>query len=120
MHQTQSRRDREEQLLFVGDQYRRAIASYYNTMPPGGSRSLPKSLEDLVSDQRFPTPIQHLRRIYLDPMTGHADWQLVRDARGIMGVKSNSSQSTLKKSGFEETYKKFEGLDLYSDWVFSI
>ena len=117
---TQSRRDKEEQLLFAGAQLRRAIASYYNTVPPGGARSLPPSLEALLDDQRFPTAIQHLRRIYLDPMTGQADWDLIRESGGIVGVASRSAQSPIKKQGFPKGFEYFENKERYSDWVFSI
>jgi type II secretory pathway pseudopilin PulG len=72
-YQQASRREKEEQLLFAGDQIRKAILAYYNTVPPGGARSLPPSFDALLDDQRFPTPRHHLRRPYLDPMTGTAD-----------------------------------------------
>ena len=120
IYQTQMQREREEQLLFVGDQFRKAIASYYNTIPPGGARGLPQSLEALLNDQRFPKPRQHLRRIYPDPMTGEADWQLIRESGGIVGVKSQSSHTVLKKRGFSSDYQQFEDKELYSDWSFSI
>ena len=120
MHQTQTQRDKEEQLLFVGDQFRRAIASYYNTFPPGTARSLPKSLDVLVNDDRFPTPIHHLRRIYPDPMTGKADWQLIREGTGIGGIRSRSDHATMKKQGFGKEYKEFEEKGIYSDWKFAI
>lgn len=117
---TAVQRDREEQLLFVGDQFRRAIASYYNTVPPGGARSLPQSLDGLLDDQRFPKPIQHLRRLYPDPMTGSPDWQLVRENGGIVGIRSQSGRTTFKKTGFAKGYEHLEGKELYSEWVFSI
>jgi type II secretory pathway pseudopilin PulG len=117
---TQLQREKEEQLLFVGAQFRRAIASYYNTIPPGAVRSLPPSLEALLNDQRFPTPIHHLRRIYVDPMTGQADWDLIQADGGILGVASRSTRSPLKKKGFSAGYEYLEDKDKYSDWVFSI
>lgn len=120
VHTTQMQRDKEEQLLFAGDAIRRAIASYYNTLPPGGARSMPPSLEALLADQRFPKPVHHLRRLYTDPMTGRADWQVVRDARGIVGVRSQSDQSPVKKKGFANGYEHFEDRERYSDWIFSI
>lgn len=120
MHQTQTQRDKEEQLLFVGDQFRRAIASYYNAIPPGTGRSLPNSLDDLVNDDRFPTPIHHLRRMYPDPMTGKTDWQPVREGTGIVGIRSRSNNATIKKQGFSKDYRHFEGKDSYSDWTFAI
>jgi type II secretory pathway pseudopilin PulG len=120
MHQTQTRREKEEQLLFVGDQYRRAIASYYGITPPGGARSLPKSIEDLLSDQRFPTPMQHLRQAYPDPMTGRVDWALIRQGGGIAGVRSQSAQEPVKRSGFPDMYKRFEAGTSYADWAFTL
>ena len=120
VYKTQMQREKEDQLLFAGAQFRRAIASYYNTVPPGGARALPQSLEVLLDDHRFPRPIQHLRRIYADPMTGRPDWYLIRDSSGIVGVRSQSSQSTLKKKGFGKGDEHLEGKELYSDWTFSI
>lgn len=117
---TQVQREREEQLLFVGDQYRKAIGSYYSTVPPGGSRSLPQSLDVLLNDQRFPKPIQHLRRLYPDPMTGQPDWNLVRDGGGIVGIRSQAGKTTIKKTGFPKVYEHFEGRERYSEWLFSI
>jgi|SRR6185369_213018 len=119
-YKTQLQREKEDQLLFVGTQFRKAIASYYNTIPPGGARALPQSLEALLNDHRFPTPIQHLRRIYADPMTGQPDWELVHDNAGIVGVKSRSIHKTIKKKGFAKGFEYLEGKELYSDWVFSV
>jgi type II secretory pathway pseudopilin PulG len=120
LHQTQMQREKEEQLLFVGSQFRRAIASYYGTVPPNGIRALPQSLEVLVNDYRFPQPRQHLRRIYLDPMTDLTNWQLIRESGGIIGVRSSSEKSTFKKHGFAKEYRHFEGSDHYYDWSFVI
>ena len=114
-----SSREKEQQLLFVGAQFRRAIASYYNTIPPGGARAYPQSLEALLNDHRFPKPIQHLRRLYVDPMTGQADWQLIREEGGVVGVKSQSTQRTIKKKGFPKGYEYLEDKETYSDWTFS-
>ncbi len=120
MVQTQTQREKEEQLLFVGDQYRRAIASYYNTMPPGSVRTLPSNLEVLLSDSRFPTPIQHLRKVYEDPMTGSKEWGLVTQGGGIAGVYSQSDKSPFKTTGFAPMYKAFEGKSTYADWKFAV
>lgn len=120
LYTTQMQREKEEQLLFVGSQFRRAIASYYNTVPPGGARALPQSLEVLLNDHRFPTPIQHLRRIYADPITGQPDWHLIRESGGIVGVSSQSTQQTIKRRGFAKGYEHLEDKEVYSDWTFSI
>jgi len=119
-YKTQTQREKEEQLLFIGAQFRKAIASYYNTVPPGGARALPQSLEALLNDHRFPTPIQHLRQIYVDPMTGQPNWDLIHDNAGIVGVRSRSTQKTIKKKGFAKGFEYLEDKELYSDWVFSI
>lgn len=120
MVQTQSQREKEEQLLFVGDQYRRAIASYYNTLPAGSVRTLPANLEVLLNDQRFPTPVQHLRKSYEDPMTGTTEWGLVMERGGIAGVYSQSDKQPFKTTGFAPVYKSFEGKAIYSDWKFVV
>lgn len=120
VYQTQVQREKEQQLLFAGAQFRKAIASYYNTIPPGGARSLPQTLEALLNDDRFPKPIQHLRRIYVDPLTGRADWHLIRDNAGIVGVRSQSGQNTIKKRGFPKGLEHLADKELYSEWTFSI
>jgi type II secretory pathway pseudopilin PulG len=120
MYQTQTQRENEEQLLFVGDQYRKAISSYYNTIPSGSARSLPTSLDVLLNDQRFPTPVQHLRRIYQDPMTGTSEWSLVQQQGGIAGVYSRSEKIPFKTAGFMPIYKAFEGKTSYTDWKFVV
>lgn len=120
VYKTQMQREKEEQLLFVGAQFRKAIASYHNTTPPGGARALPQSLDALLNDHRFPKPIHHLRRIYADPITGHPDWHLIREGSGIVGINSQSTQPTIKKRDFSKGYEYLEDKELYSDWTFSI
>jgi len=81
---TAVKRDRERELLFVGDQFRQAIGRYYESSP--GVKQYPRKLEDLLEDKRFPVMKRYLRRIYLDPMTGKADWGLV-----MQGIRSSAS-----------------------------
>jgi len=114
---TTMQREREEQLLFVGDEYRRAITSYFQ-MSPTPVKVFPRSLDDLISDDRFPTPVQHLRRLYPDPITDSADWGLVKDGGAIIGVHSLSDASPLKKAGFPSRYKDFEVAKSYDQWLF--
>lgn len=120
LQRTQAQREKEAQLLFVGNQFRRAIKSYYSTMPAGKSRALPHSLDDLLEDPRFSVPIRHLRRLYVDPMTGQPDWVLVQGAGGILGIHSRSTASTFKKKDFSVQNREFEGKETYADWVFII
>ena len=66
-----AKREREKQLLFVGEQFRNAIASYYENAPQG-NKQFPKDLDVLVKDNRSIKAMRHLRRIYIDPMTNDA------------------------------------------------
>ncbi|MEW6679344.1 MAG: type II secretion system protein [Pseudomonadota bacterium] len=114
---TASRREKETQLLFVGDQYRRAIAAYYQASP-GGQKRYPPTLQDLVKDNRFPQTKRHLRRLYPDPLTGKPDWGLVMKEGGIAGIHSLSPQEPLKKAHFTQPNQAFEGAKSYTDWQF--
>ena len=113
---TTMQREREAQLLFVGDQYRRAITSYY-LMTPTAVKVYPRSLNDLIEDDRFPRRVQHLRRLYRDPITD-GDWGLVKLGEGIVGVHSLSEAPTLKKASFPSQYKEFEVTKKYDQWQF--
>ena len=119
-YDTDRRREKEAELLFAGAQYRKAIASYYGTIPPGRARSLPPTLEALVTDNRFPTPMHHLRRMYVDPMTGKADWDLIPGPGGFVGVRSRSDLAPVKQSGFGKPFESFENKAHYSEWTFVI
>ena len=112
-------RDREVQLLFVGDQYRQAIQRYYYAAPPGGGRSLPETLDALLEDSRYPVPMHHLRRLYPDPITGSNEWGLLRTGDRISGVYSLSEVEPIKKAGFPSPYEFFNDKTSYRDWVFA-
>jgi type II secretory pathway pseudopilin PulG len=114
---TAMRRDREAELLFVGDQFAHAIALYRASSP--GSQQYPQRLEDLLADKRFPNVRRHLRRIYPDPMTGSPDWGLVRGpGGGIVGVYSRSTARPLKTANFPKGYEAFGSAASYADWRF--
>jgi type II secretory pathway pseudopilin PulG len=111
---TQIRRDREVELLFVGDQIREAIGRYYAA---GGV--YPLQLSDLVQDQRVPEVRRFLRRVYPDPMTGNADWQLILGTgNGIIGVASSSQLKPIKVAQFPDADSDFEKKECYCDWKF--
>jgi type II secretory pathway pseudopilin PulG len=115
---TSSQREREQELLFVGNEFRNAFTSYYGATPAGKPR-YPRALEDLVEDNRFPVPRRHLRRIYADPMTRKLEWGLVEaPGGGIAGVHSQSEAKPLKTGNFAPRDLKFEGAERYSDWKF--
>ena len=113
-----AQRDKEAELLFVGEQFRAAIQSYYLKGP---DRSYPKKLEDLVEDKRFPMPMRHLRRIYPDPITGATEWGLVEmpNHGGIMGVFSKSEEKPIKQANFGAKQQEFEDADSYTKWTFT-
>ena len=112
-------REREQELLFVGDQYRQAIQRYYYAAPPGTARVLPASLNDLLEDDRYPVPVHHLRRPYPDPITGSPEWGLVRAGERIAAVYSLSEAKPLKQAGFPAAYQFFADKASYRDWVFA-
>jgi type II secretory pathway pseudopilin PulG len=110
----QARRDHEEQLLFAGHQYRQAIGRYWQV---GGV--YPRSLEDLVDDHRVPVPRHFLRKLYPDPITGAADWEIIRDGDGgIMGVASSSQHKPVKMAGFRLIDASFANAECYCSWRF--
>lgn len=112
-------RERERELLVVGNEFRVAINRYYASSP-GGQRHFPGNLGDLLLDPRYPDrPHRYLRRIYRDPITGTADWGEERNVAGeIVGVYSQSMDAPLKSSGFRTRDHAFEGKTKYSEWVF--
>ena len=67
------RREKEADLLFIGAEFRRAIADYYR-LTPQAAKELPPSLEALVEDRRGLVTRRHLRRVYRDPVTGSNQW----------------------------------------------
>ena len=112
------KREKEQELLFVGDQFRRAL-NLYSRHTPGNARRYPISLEELLKDPRSPGVARYLRKIYPDPITGSTKWGLIMGPNGeIYGIHSLSEEEPLKKSGFSLADLRFEGRTKYSDWVF--
>ncbi|WP_211923482.1 type II secretion system protein, partial [Pseudoduganella ginsengisoli] len=66
----------ERELLAIGAEYADALESYAKATPPGQS-PLPPSFKELLRDNRFPNVRRHLRRVYVDPLTGNAEWGIV-------------------------------------------
>lgn len=111
-------REKEQQLLFVGDQFRRAIDQYYMHAQSGSGR-FPMSLEDLLKDPRYPNTKRYLRKIYNDPITGSSQWGLVKGPSGeIFGVYSLSEDEPVKKNNFSSSDASFKDKAKYTDWVF--
>lgn len=115
---TASQRDKEEELLQVGEELRDAIGRYYNTSPAGNNR-YPASLEDLLKDNRFATVRRHIRQIYRDPMTNKRQWGVILSpSGGIMGVHSLSDGAPIKVAGFASDHDDFVGKGKYAEWLF--
>jgi len=119
---TEARREREEQLLFVGGEYRRALQRYAAFVPVGGVAQFPARLEDLLEDRRLPNPPHYLRRLYPDPMTGKNDWVLetlngAPDGR-IIGLHSASTDATLRRANLGRGNAALEGARTYAMWRF--
>lgn len=113
----QVQRDKEQELLFIGDAYRVAIAAYYEKTP-GTTKQFPKKLEDLLEDKRQTQLTRYLRKLYLDPMTASKEWGLVTGPGGIIGVYSRSKRAPIKTAKFEEVDREFIGAASYMDWKF--
>jgi hypothetical protein len=62
--------------------------------------------------------MQHLRRLYPDPITGSTDWGLALNGQRIVGVYSPSEKQPIKQTGFEQANATFEARTSYRDWVF--
>jgi type II secretory pathway pseudopilin PulG len=111
-------RENERELLFVGEEFRQAIALYYHRSP-GAIKEFPRDLGDLLRDPRYPGAQRYLRRIYRDPMRNEPAWGTVRSPDGgIMGVFSLSEEAPIRKTGFVAEQAGFERASAYADWQF--
>ena len=116
---TASQRDKERELLAVGRQFRTALARYYDQPMPGGRNVYPVSFDDLLQDNRVPGIRRHLRKIFVDPMTGKAEWGLVKVGGRIVGIYSLSDKTPIKQDGFDIDDTSFKDKEKYSDWKFT-
>lgn len=113
------RREREAQLLRVGQIYTEAIGRYYEASP-GVVKQWPKSLQDLADDKRFVGIRRHLRKIYPDPVNRSQEWGLVTvgDGGGIAGVYSLSVEKPLRSIGSDLGGLMLDPAARYADWKF--
>ncbi|MDP1658306.1 MAG: hypothetical protein Q8L73_03015 [Methylotenera sp.] len=89
------KREKEQDWLFIGKQYQRAIASYYH-QSPDGIKTLPTKIDALILDKRFIAPMRHLRKVYGDPLNNQQDWGLIKNQEDqITGVYSQSQEPIL-------------------------
>ena len=121
------RRDKEAELLFAGDEIRRAL-ELYHSKNTAGMQPFPRTLEALLRDPNQLSVQRYLRKIYRDPMhdpdlpgavAENGFWVLIRDGNGqIVGVRSNSLRVPLRTSGFPKQYEGFRQAKRYADWQF--
>lgn len=115
---TDAQRDRELDLVRIGEQYAQAIASYYYASPIT-RREYPRNLAALVEDTRGGGIRRHLRKLYSDPVSGGRPWNLVQQSDGsIIGVYSSSSDRPLRRDGFAFGSLQLPAADRYEDWKF--
>jgi hypothetical protein len=103
----------------AGRQFKAAIASYHESKLLAGRKEFPATLDDLLLDSRGPGVNRHLRKVFVDPMTGKAEWGLVRVAGRIVGVHSLSDKRPIKQDGFDVDEAGFRHKRMVSEWVFS-
>src|SRR5690606_24028540 len=113
------RRDKEQELLRVGDKFRIAIGQYYNNTP-GAIKQYPPTLAALLRDDRFPEPQRYLRTIYINPITGRPGWGILEaPSGGVMGVYSLSGTRPFKTRRFRPVNEGLENKKMYGDWIFA-
>jgi len=113
-----AQRDRETELLFVGQQFSAALASY-RAATPGDPKRLPRRLEDLVEDRRGPVIRRHLRKIFADPMTGSREWGLDRNGDQIVAVYSLANGKPIRQANFPPGLESLAKARSYREWRFS-
>lgn len=127
--QQAAQREREAELLFRGLQLRDALRRF-QAQTPAGQPALPRTLDELLDDRRHAEPHHHLRRLWIDPFTGTADWVLLRAADGgIVGLHSRATRPLLRRAGLpvgvadataEATAAGNPRPVLARDWLFAI
>lgn len=116
---TQSaRRDREQELLRIGQLYAQALTRYRD-MSPGSVKQLPRELDELLLDRRFVGTVRHLRQLYPEPLSADGRWELLRgDDDRIQGVRSRSNEAPLASRGVRRPGLELPAATRYADWKF--
>lgn len=112
-------REKEAELIWIGEQFRQAIGLYYQRSP-GVMKRYPEKLEDLLEDRRFLTVQRYIRKVYDDPMVANASWGLVpAPGGGIMGVYSMAPAKPIRAVAHGRENHSSASATSYRDWVFS-
>jgi type II secretory pathway pseudopilin PulG len=110
----------EQELLDIGAAFGDALQSYANATPAGFPPQ-PPSLKELLKDPRFPTVRRHLRKVFVDPMTGKAEWGItyLGDKVGVLAVYSLSDAKPVKIGNFPQRFQGLAGKQKISEWRFA-
>lgn len=110
----------EQDLLEIGAEFSEALRSYA-AATPRGYPTAPPTLQDLLKDPRFPGTRRHLRKIFVDPVTGKDEWGIVYqgDKVGVLAVYSLSQAQPLKVANFDARFLNFENKEHLSEWKFT-
>lgn len=111
----------EEELLEIGAAFSAALDSYAAATPRGAS-PYPPSLAELLKDPRSPAVRRHLRKIYVDPLTGKAEWGIVYlggGETGVVAIHSLSNARPLKIANFDSRFKGLDNKEMVSEWRFT-
>lgn len=110
----------EQDLLEIGAEFSEALRSYA-AATPRGYPTAPPTLQDLLKDPRFPGTRRHLRKIFVDPVTGKDAWGIVYqgDKIGVLAVYSLSQAQPLKLANFDARFLNFENKEHLSEWKFT-
>lgn len=122
-----TRRDAEQALQVVGAEFEQALYSYANATPINNSPNSnsgakgPRTLEELLKDNRFVGIKRHLRQLHADPLTGLNEWGIVTDKAGfILGIYSLALGKPIKQTGFASFHTNFEEATSYERWIFGL
>ena len=110
----------EQELLVIGAAFSDALQSYADATPPG-MPTQPPTLNSLLKDPRFPGVRRHLRKLFVDPMTGKPEWGItyLGDKIGVLAVYSLSDAQPVKIGNFPLRFKGLEGKQKISEWRFA-
>lgn len=115
---TTQRRDNERELVFAGRQFAAAIERY-RMRSTDAARLYPRSLQELVLDDRGGQVHHHLRRIFVDPLTGSRQWGLIQlPDGGIIGVHSLSERAPFERGFVMADFPVPKDSRSYQDWHF--
>lgn len=78
----QIRREKEEELIHRGNEYRMAIRRFYRK-----NARYPLTLDDLEKANN----VRYLRKRYKDPFTGKDDWRLLHQGEVVLNVTGGAS-----------------------------